>query len=116
MGINGQVCFAAGFLLTLSNYEGTLQGLWSHWVPLTRTCVVPNCCQRLSQPYAVNCICFCYLVKTQHCCLCPCGRYNPPWLPALPHHPPPEDFTHSLGHIEISFSFFWNLLSILLVR
>ena len=34
------------------------------------------------------CVCFCYLMKTRNCCLCPCGRYNqplaahPPWPPA----------------------------------
>ena len=28
--------------------------------------------------YAVDCVCFCHLLDTQHCCLCPNGQYNPP--------------------------------------
>ena len=35
--------------------------------------------------YPVDWVCFCHLLKTQHCCLCPNGRYNPP----LATHPPP---------------------------
>ena len=35
--------------------------------------------------YPVDCVCFCNLLKTQHCCLSSNGRYNPP--PTV--HPPP---------------------------
>ena len=35
--------------------------------------------------YPVDCVCFCDLLKTQHCCLSSNGRYNPP----LAAHPPP---------------------------
>ena len=45
--------------------------------------------------YAVNCICFFHLLKTQHCSLCPCGMYNLP----LAAHPPPPPTTHPLIHI-----------------
>ena len=37
--------------------------------------------------YAVNCICFCHSMKTQHCCLYPCERHN---LPLAVHPPPPS--------------------------
>ena len=36
--------------------------------------------------YPVDWICFCHLLKTLHCCLCPSGRYN---LPLATHPPPP---------------------------
>ena len=39
--------------------------------------------------YAVDCACFCTLLKTQHYCLYPSGNCNPP----LAFHPPPS-FTH----------------------
>ena len=26
--------------------------------------------------YPIYCVCFCHLLRTQHCCLCPNGRYN----------------------------------------
>ena len=39
--------------------------------------------------YAVNYIHFCYLVKTPHCCLCPCGRYSPPLAAQLSPTPTP---------------------------
>ena len=26
----------------------------------------------------MDCACFCHLLKIQHCCMCPNGRYNPP--------------------------------------
>ena len=42
--------FTDGFLLTLSNHQGALQGLWSQWMALIRMWVVPDCCQQLSQP------------------------------------------------------------------
>ena len=35
--------------------------------------------------YPVDWICFCYLLKIQHCCLCPNGSYNPPPATYLPH-------------------------------
>ena len=38
--------------------------------------------------YTMNFICSCHLVKTQHCCLCSCGRYNLPSAAHPPHHPP----------------------------
>ena len=41
--------FIDGFLPTLSNHQGALQGLWSQWMALIRMWVVPDCCQRLSQ-------------------------------------------------------------------
>ena len=37
-------------------------------------------------PYPVDCVCFCDLLKTQHCCLCPNGSYNPPLAALPPHH------------------------------
>ena len=36
--------------------------------------------------YPVDCACFCPLLKTQHHCLCPKGRCNPP---SASHQPPP---------------------------
>ena len=43
--------------------------------------------------YLVDWVCFCHLIKTQYCCLCPSGRYNLPLatqLPLPPTHPPPK--------------------------
>ena len=37
---------------------------------------------------AVNCSRFCYLMKTQQCCLCPCGKYNLPPAAHPTHYPP----------------------------
>ena len=36
--------------------------------------------------YPVDCTCICPLLKTQHHCLCPNGRYDPP---SASHPPPP---------------------------
>ena len=36
--------------------------------------------------YPIDWVCFCHLLKTQHCCLCPIGRYN---LPLATHPPQP---------------------------
>ena len=51
--------------------------------------------------YPVDCVCFCHLLNTQHCCLCPNGRYNPP-PSSHPLHPPlahPSPYTrHPLIH------------------
>ena len=46
--------------------------------------------------YSVNCVRFCHLMKTQHCCLCTIARHNlplaahppPPPTPSQPHPPP----------------------------
>ena len=32
---------------------------------------------------------FCHSLKTQHCCLCPYGSFNPPLATHPPLHPPP---------------------------
>ena len=42
--------------------------------------------------YPVDCTCICPLLKTQHHCLCPNGRCNPPSAS----HPPPPYTRHSL--------------------
>ena len=42
--------------------------------------------------YQVDCGGFCALLKTQHCCLPPCGWFSPPSAshhPQRPPHPPP---------------------------
>ena len=36
--------------------------------------------------YPMDCVCFCHLLKTQHCCLCSNARYD---LPPAGHSPPP---------------------------
>ena len=36
------------------------------------------------QEHPMDCVCFCHLLKIQHCCMCPSGRYNLP----PPVHPP----------------------------
>ena len=47
--------------------------------------------------YPVDWVCFCHLLKTQHCCLCPNGRYNqPPAIHHLHHPPYPLPPAHSL--------------------
>lgn len=41
--------------------------------------------------HPVDCSCFCHLLKAQHYCLCPNGKYNPILVPTHPHylpHPP----------------------------
>ena len=49
--------------------------------------------------YPVDCACICPLLKTQHHCLCPNGRCNPP-LASHPPPPPPTPLppTHPLIH------------------
>ena len=46
--------------------------------------------------YPVDCTCICSLLKTQHHCLYPNGRCNPPWAS----HPPPTPLlsAHPLIH------------------
>ena len=50
VAVDGQVCFQRQLLLSLSNHEGALQGLWSQWTALIRICALPKWCQWLSQP------------------------------------------------------------------
>ena len=44
--------------------------------------------------YPVDCTCICPLLKTQHHCLCPNGKCNPPSTS----HPPPPPPIHPLIH------------------
>ena len=48
MDIDTRSAFTDGFLLTLINHVGTLQGMWGHWVALIRIDGVPICWQCLS--------------------------------------------------------------------
>ena len=82
--------------LTLSNHQGTLQGLQGQWMALIRMRVVLDCCQHndcFDLQCPVDWICFCHLPKIQHCCLCPNGGYD---LSLATH--PPTPTTH-LSHI-----------------
>ena len=45
--------------------------------------------------YPVDCTCICPLLKTQHHCLCPNGKCNPP---SASHPPPPPPTPHPLIH------------------
>ena len=55
--------------------------------------------------YAVNCICFCHLVKIH---LCPCERYNlppvvhPPLPPTPPHPTRPHSLIHAIHDIAVA--------------
>ena len=45
----------------------------------------------------MDCVCFCHLLQTLHCCLCPNGRCNPRWAthpPLFPHIGPPTITRH----------------------
>ena len=106
MAIDGQVYFHSWLLLITSSHEGTLQGLCSQWVTLTRTWYQAAANDYLGLCSELLYIHFCYL-KKQHCCLCPCGRYNKPPAahpPQLPTHllPPVHSIIHAIGYIIVS--------------
>ena len=57
--------------------------------------------------YPVDCTCICPLLKTQHHCLCPNGRCNPPSAshpPPPPPHPlpPAHPFIHAIPDITVA--------------
>ena len=82
------------FLSTLSNQRGTLQGLWSQWMALIRMPVILDCCLWLFWHILwIELSVLFHLLKTQHCYLCPNGRYNllsPTHLLPPPTPPPPS--------------------------
>ena len=80
--------FTASFSPTLLNHEGALQGLEPMGGIKKDLCGAKLLPTTVSA-CAVNCSEFCHLVKTQHCCLCPCEKYNPPLAvhPLPPTHP-----------------------------
>ena len=51
--------------------------------------------------YPVDCTCICPLLKTQHHCLCPNGRCNPP---SASHPPPPtpHPIIHAIPDITVT--------------
>ena len=56
--------------------------------------------------YPVDCTCICPLLKTQHHCLCPNGRCNPPSAshppPPPPPRPPPHPLIHAIPDITVT--------------
>ena len=54
--------------------------------------------------YPVDCTCICPLLKTQHHCLCPNGRCNPPSAshPFPPPPPTPNPFIHTISDITVT--------------
>ena len=50
--------------------------------------------------HPVDCVCTCPLLKTQHHCLCPNGRYNPPLASHPP--PPPHPLIHAILDITVA--------------
>ena len=51
--------------------------------------------------YPVDCTCICPLLKTQHHCLCPNGRCNPP-LASHPPTPPSHPLIHAIPDITVA--------------
>ena len=52
--------------------------------------------------YPVDCACVCPLLKTQHQCLCPNGRCDPP----LAFHPPTRPLIHAIPDITVALKMF----------
>ena len=51
--------------------------------------------------YPVDCACICPLLKTQHHCLCPNGRCNPPST-SHPPPPPPHPLIRAISDITVA--------------
>ena len=78
--------FTEGLLPTLSNHHGAIQGLCMGPVGGTNKDVTDTRLLPMTvSTCPVDSVPFCHSLKTQHCCLCPYGSFNPP--PAT--HPPP---------------------------
>ena len=77
MAIDGQVCVYRWLFVDPANHEGAIQDLCcgaseQHYLDVCGTKLL-----RMSVlAYPVDCISFCYLLKTQHRCQYPKGRYN----------------------------------------
>ena len=58
----------------------------------------------LTSIYPVDCTCICPLLKTQHHCLCPNGRCNPPSAshPLPPPLPPTNPLIHAIPDITVT--------------
>ena len=52
--------------------------------------------------YPVDCTCICPLLKTQHHCLCPNGRSNPPSASHPPLPPPSHPLIHAIPDITVA--------------
>ena len=52
--------------------------------------------------YPVDCACICPLLKTQHHCLCPNGRCNPPSASNPPLPPPTYPLMHTIPDITVT--------------
>ena len=75
MAVDTHICFTDNFLPTLSNHEGALQNLWSQWMAL-KGCVW---CQPTANDYlGLSCGLCLFLLKRQHCYLCPDERHSTP--------------------------------------
>ena len=62
--------------------------------------------------YPVEWVCFCHLLKTQNCCLCPNGRHNP--SPGAHPLPPLITSTPTTHHFPSHLSSPYNVLSVIL--
>ena len=91
MAIDGQVCFHWWLIADPVESPWCITGSVVQWMALIRMWLVPDCCQQLSQSVLWIESLSCHLLRTQHCCLCPYGRFNPPPATHLP--PPPTPFT-----------------------
>ena len=91
MCIDGQICFHSWLSPTLSNSKGVATtwtvksvGGINKEVRDAKLLQLPT----TALACAVNCSYLCHLVKTQHFCQRPCGKYNPFPADYHPHHPP----------------------------
>lgn len=71
--------------------------------------------------YPVDCVCFCGILKTQDCCLCPNGRFSPPPAahPPPPPTPPPSRlptlYSISINYIKLHCHISWIIKFVLLM-
>ena len=90
MDIDGQVCFHRQPFATpvrpLRCTTGSLGPVNGINKDVSSTRLLPT----TVSTYPVNWICFCHLLKTQYCCLCPITHLQLPTCPTLfpPTHPP----------------------------
>ena len=83
LAIDGQVCFYRRLIVDpiksprwITGSVGTVNGI-------NRDVSGARLLSMTALTYPVDWVYFCHLLKTQHCCLCPNERYNPPLPPTF---------------------------------
>ena len=97
--------FTDGFFPTMSNHKGALKRAVEIVNSIIKEVSGTKLLPKTVSADLMDCVYFCHLLKTKHCCLCLNKNMTPFWLPILLHHPPlPPTSTSSHPPILLNMS------------